>query len=94
MTLEARGLDTTPQTVEKLRAANDEPTAAILDVIFRDEIKHLAVGVRWFEHLCPTPHTAYKALIDERFPCGLKPPFNMEARAQAGMGAEYLRWWL
>ncbi len=93
MTLEARGLDTTPQTVEKLRAAEDESTAAILDVIFRDEIKHLAVGIRWFEHLCESPHEAYKALIDERFPGGLKPPFNMEARAQAGMVEEYLKPW-
>ena len=94
MTLEARGLDTTPQTVEKLRAAGDESTAAILDVIFRDEIKHLAVGIRWFEHLCSNPHTAYKMLIDERFPGGLKPPFNMAARAQAGMGEGYLSPWL
>ena len=94
MTLEARGLDTTPHTTEKLRAAGDEPTAAILDTIYRDEIKHLAVGIRWFEHLCPNPHTRYVELINERFPGGLKPPFNMEARAQAGMRKDYMEPWL
>ncbi len=94
MTLEARGLDTTPQTTEKLRAAGDAPTADILDVIFRDEIKHLAVGIRWFEHLSPDPHARYLELINERFPGGLRPPFNMPARLQAGMHEEYLRAWL
>jgi len=98
MTLEARGLDTTPQTTEKLRAAGDEATAAVLDTIYFDEIKHLAVGVRWFEHLCAlsgsNPHITYKRLIDERFPGGLKPPFNMPARQQAGMSEAYLQPWL
>jgi uncharacterized ferritin-like protein (DUF455 family) len=98
MTLEARGLDTTPQTTEKLRQTGDADTAAILDVIYADEIKHLAVGVRWFEHLCAAlgenPHTRYVELINARFPGGLKAPFNMPARARAGMGEGYLKPWM
>lgn len=98
MTFEARGLDTTPPTTEKLRASGDEQTAAILDIIYTDEIKHLAVGIRWFEFLCATagkdPHAAYKHVVDKRFPGGLRAPFNMEARAAGGMGADYLRPWL
>ncbi len=98
MTFEARGLDTTPPTTAKLRASGDEQTAAILDVIYTDEIKHLAVGVRWFEFLCASagkdPHAAYKHVVDTRFPGGLRAPFNMEARERGGMGAEYLRPWL
>ena len=94
MTLEARGLDTTPQTTARLRSSGDAATAAILDTIYADEIKHLAVGVRWFEHLCANPQTRYRELIDERFPGGLRAPFNMEARAAAGMGEAYLRPWL
>lgn len=98
MTLEARGLDTTPQTTAKLRQAGDAETAAILDVIYTDEIKHLAVGVRWFEFLCAArgddPHATYRDILNARFPGGLKAPFNMEARAQAGMGEDYLRPWM
>ena len=98
MTLEARGLDTTPQTTEKLRQTGDAKTAAILDVIYSDEIKHLAVGVRWFEHLCVArgldPHESYRDILNARFPGGLKAPFNMEARAAAGMSEDYLRPWL
>ncbi len=98
MTLEARGLDTTPQTTQRLRSAGDEATAAILDVIYTDEIKHLAVGVRWFEFLCAQdqqdPHRHYVEMINTRFPGGLRAPFNMEARLAAGMGENYLQPWL
>jgi uncharacterized ferritin-like protein (DUF455 family) len=98
MTLEARGLDTTPETTKKLRQTGDEATSAILDVIYADEIKHLAVGVRWFEFLCNAracdPYAAYRDILNARFPGGLKAPFNMEAREQAGMGEEYLRPWM
>jgi uncharacterized ferritin-like protein (DUF455 family) len=98
MTLEARGLDTTPQTTDKLRQTGDTDTAAILDVIYADEIKHLAVGVHWFEHLCKAqnhdPHARYLELINTRFPGGLKAPFNMPAREKAGMGVKYLVPWM
>lgn len=98
MTLEARGLDTTPTTCIKLRGNNDEETARILDTIFTDEIKHLKIGVRWFEYECErrglAPHTHYRKLLNERFTGTLKPPFNMEARLLADMGEDYLRPWL
>jgi len=94
MTLEARGLDTTPLTCAKLRGNNDEPTALILDRIFNDEIKHLAIGVRWFEFDCArrnlAPHAHFEAVLKERFTGTLRPPFNMEARNQAGMAQGYL----
>lgn len=98
MTLEARGLDTTPQTTDRLRAAGDDETAAILDTIYADEIKHLAIGVRWFEFLCAArgeePHNRYREILDARFPGGLKGPFNLQARGTAGMGEGYLQPWL
>ncbi len=98
LTLEARGLDTTPQISTRLRLSGDEATAAILDVIYADEIKHLAVGVRWFEFLCArekrAPIATYHAIMAEQFPKGLKGPFNMPARTQAGMGEDYLKPWI
>ncbi len=98
MTLEARGLETTPPTCAKLRHAGADDTAAILDTIYTDEIKHLAVGVRWFEHLCAQrghePTSTFAALLKECFIGPVKPPFNMEARTQAGMRAAYLAPWM
>jgi uncharacterized ferritin-like protein (DUF455 family) len=94
MTLEARGLETTPPTCVKLRQSGDIKTAAILDTIYTDEIKHLAIGVRWFEFLCARrgidPPATYTAIVAVRFIGSPKPPFNMEARTQAGMSAAYL----
>lgn len=98
MTLEARGLDTTPQTSIKLRGNGDDDTARILDTIFTDEIKHLKIGVRWFEFECQRrglqPHAHYKKMLDDRFTGTLKPPFNMPARLEADMTEDYIRPWL
>lgn len=94
LTLEARGLDTTPATCERLRSNGDEPTAEILDTIYRDEIKHLAIGIRWFEHVCARrgiePACTYRDLLAQNFTGVLKGPFNRQARAAAGMTAAYL----
>jgi uncharacterized ferritin-like protein (DUF455 family) len=95
MVLEARALDVTPATVDALRAAGDEETAALLGQIFEDEIGHVAAGRRWFEVLCqrrgvepvPTWHT----LVGRHFKGSLKPPFNDAGRARAGFSPDYYR---
>jgi uncharacterized ferritin-like protein (DUF455 family) len=51
-TLEARGLDASPAVKAKLLAAGDAAGAAIIDILLRDEIGHVAVGNRWFGWLC------------------------------------------
>ena len=51
-TLEARGLDASPPIRARLQQAGDHASAAILDVILRDEIGHVLIGNRWFRHLC------------------------------------------
>lgn len=93
MVLEARGLDTTPATVLQLRNAGDGRTADLLDVIARDEVSHVAAGVRWFEHLCRQhglePVDAFHTIVAARFRGALKPPFNESLRAEAGMRREY-----
>lgn len=93
MTLEARGLDTTPPTIDKLRRNNDEATVAVLQVIFTDEIDHVAIGCRWFAECCDRakidPAVEYARLVERHFPARLKPPFNDEARAQAGFPKEW-----
>ena len=98
LTLEARGVDVTPQTAAKVRRAGDEDTAAVLETIYTDEISHLAIGIRWFEFLCARdsrdPHVAYREILSAHFAGGLKGPFNLPARAQAGMPRGYLEPWL
>jgi len=93
MTLEARGCDTTPTTIAKLTANGDTETPPLLEIIYRDEIRHVAAGVRWFRFLAERrglePVAEYHRLLRQRFPAGLKPPFNHEARAEAGMEREF-----
>lgn len=92
LVLEARGLDVTPTMIKSLRKAGDEDSAAVLDVIYRDEIGHVAIGRKWFEYLCPgDPVAAWQRLVNERFKGGLKAPFNDAARAEAGFGVAYYK---
>ncbi|MBL8315993.1 MAG: ferritin-like domain-containing protein [Rubrivivax sp.] len=91
-TLEARGLDATPPMQAQLRKAGDEAAVAILDVILRDEIGHVAVGNRWYRWLCardgldPLAHYALLAAA-HRAPI-LRPPFNHAARRAAGFSED------
>ncbi|HZD25427.1 MAG TPA: DUF455 family protein, partial [Alphaproteobacteria bacterium] len=93
LVLEARGLDVTPATVARLKAAGDPASAAVLERICRDEIGHVAAGRRWFEWLCErrgtAPQAAWRAQVKTHFRGTLKPPFNDEARAEAGFFRDY-----
>jgi len=89
LVLEARGLDVTPPMIEKLRSVDDEESAAILDVIHRDEIGHVAAGQRWFAYLCEKrnlePVATFHGLVQRYFKGELKPPFNKKSRTAAGL---------
>ena len=96
-TLEARGLDATPQIQEKLRQVGT-PAARravdILDVILRDEIGHVAIGNRWFRWLCArrgeVPEAAYAALAAAHRAPRPRGPFNLAARRAAGFSEDEL----
>ena len=92
--LEARGLDATPPMQRRLRQAGDLRAVEILDIILRDEIGHVAVGNRWFHHLCQErglePLSTFAALARAHGAPRLKPPFNLQARQQAGFRADEL----
>jgi len=91
LVLEARGLDVTPSMIANLEKAHDDESAAVLRVIYEEEIGHVAIGWRWFRHVATAqgfdPETAWPDLVREHFRGKLKPPFNEAARAAAGMRA-------
>ena len=93
MVLEARGLDVTPATVERFYAVGDTLSARALDRIYRDEIRHVAAGTRWFKWGCEREGcdsvSRWKSLVQESFYGVLRPPFNDSARATAGLTQEY-----
>lgn len=87
-TLEARGLDATPGIRARLAASGDGVAAGILDIILRDEIGHVAIGNRWYRHLCGMrgcdPLRTYEELAERFRAPRLRGPFNVEARRRAG----------
>ncbi len=93
LVLEARGLDVTPAMIESLNAAGDPDSAAILQIIHDDEIGHVAVGRRWFEHVCARrgeePIPTWQGLVRKHFKGALKRPFNKPSRDKAGFAAAF-----
>jgi uncharacterized ferritin-like protein (DUF455 family) len=93
MALEARGLDVTPPTIARFRAAADERSARILERIYRDEIRHVAAGSRWFGIGCEAQGfdavTHWQRLIRTHLNGAVKPPFNDSARDEAGLSREF-----
>ncbi len=89
--LEARGLDVTPGMIGRLTEVGDAETVAILRVILDEEVRHVAIGTRWFEFLCaqrgldPQP-TFVRLLAEHRV--RVAPPLNREARVRAGFAED------
>ncbi len=93
MVLEARGLDVTPGMIEVFERAGAEDAVAALRVIYAEEVGHVAYGSKWFNYLCGQqgldPQPVFLELVRRYFHAPLKPPFNDEKRAQAGLPPDF-----
>jgi uncharacterized ferritin-like protein (DUF455 family) len=93
MVLEARGLDVTPSMIALFKQAKDKQTVAALDVIYAEEVHHVAYGSKWFNFLCGRenidPKVAFHELVGRYFHSNLKAPFNEEKRAEAGLPPDF-----
>ncbi len=93
MVLEARGLDVTPGMIDIFRKAQDEGAIAALEVIYAEEVGHVAYGSKWFHFLCgrenADPRDVFHQLVRRYFHGVLKPPFNEEKRAEAGLPPDF-----
>lgn len=93
MVLEARGLDVTPGMIEIFRKAGQTDAIAALETIYAEEVGHVAYGSKWFHFLCGRheldPKETFHALVRKYFHGALKPPFNEEKRAEAGLPPDF-----
>jgi uncharacterized ferritin-like protein (DUF455 family) len=93
MVLEARGLDVTPGMIEVFRKAGQAQAVAALETIYGEEVAHVAYGSKWFHFLCGRhdldPKEVFHRLVRQYFHSPLKPPFNVEKRAEAGLPPDF-----
>ncbi|MGR3376499.1 ferritin-like domain-containing protein [Salipiger abyssi] len=93
MVLEARGLDVTPGMIEIFRRAGVDNAVAALETIYAEEVGHVAYGSKWFHFLCGRhdldPKEVFHDLVQTYFHGALKPPFNEEKRAEAGLPPDF-----
>ncbi len=93
LVLEARGLDVTPPMISKLESVGDKESVAVLRIIYKDEIGHVAIGKRWFDHVAGVrnldPKDAWQAAVKRHFRGAIKPPFNEAARSDAGFPEDF-----
>lgn len=93
MVLEARGLDVTPAMIEKMEVQNDSESAAVLRTIYDEEVRHVAIGRKWFrevaKHARASEISQFHSLVRRYFKGVLKPPFNEAARTKADLPPEF-----
>ena len=96
LTFEQANLDHARYWRKAFEALGDAPCAALMDRVYRDEIRHVAHGVRWFEQLggqggasmypawrreLPHPMTTARAR---------GPQFDRDGRLEAGLPSAYV----
>ena len=93
MVLEARGLDVTPGMIALFKKANIPSAVAALETIYAEEVSHVAYGSKWFHFLCGRenldPKDIFHDMVRTYFKGALKPPFNEEKRAEAGLPPDF-----
>jgi uncharacterized ferritin-like protein (DUF455 family) len=93
MVLEARGLDVTPGMIKIFKQAKMASAVAALETIYAEEVHHVAYGSKWFHFMCGRrdldPTGVFHDLVRKYFHGNLKPPFNEEKRAEAGIPPDF-----
>ena len=93
MVLEARGLDVTPGIIDSLTKAGDHDSVAVLHIILRDEVGHVATGRHWFQVAAQCLGLEagpwWQQLVRQHFKGELKRPFNGLSRDLAGLPSDW-----
>lgn len=92
--LEARGLDVTPDIINRFQEIDDDETVSILILILKEEIGHVQVGTRWYRYICEKykkdPDSTFRKIIDEYAPSNKTKKINKDARLSAGFSQSEL----
>jgi len=79
--------------IKRLNSVGDTDSTAILNIIYEEEIGHVAIGAHWFKYLAAQqPKSAesyFHGLVKTHFKGQVKSPFNEKARTLAGLTRSY-----
>ncbi|MBL41114.1 MAG: rhamnosyltransferase [Rhodospirillaceae bacterium] len=91
MYFEARGLDVSPDIIEKLSKVKDHKSVKCLEKIYKDEINHVKIAEFWFRWVCEkfgkNPKITWQTTISSFFCKRVDLPKNNKAREKANMSA-------
>ena len=86
---EARGLDVWEGVREKLERCGDGESVAVLETNIKEEVGHVAKGVKWLQWLCERDgrdaSEEFSKHVEQHFRGKIKPPFNYVLRDEAKM---------
>lgn len=92
--LEARGLDVTPDLINRFHEIKDKQTISILEIILKEEICHVQIGSKWFKYVCKKNNydseIMFKKIYDEFMPANKTKKINRQARLLAGFSQSEL----
>jgi uncharacterized ferritin-like protein (DUF455 family) len=79
--------------IAKLKQAGDEKSAAVLEVIYTEEIGHVAIGMKWLRHVAEIrdldPLLLFRGMVLEHYNGAIRPPLNHVAREKAGFSPDF-----
>jgi len=87
---EGKALDAWPRLCTKLISVNDKESSQLVDKICSEEIAHVKYGIYWFKYLCDRENNSdcvslFHSLMRNYLTVPLNPPFNTQARQEAGL---------
>ena len=89
MYFEARGLDVSPDMINKLNKVNDQKSVKCLKKIYFDEINHVKIGEYWFRWICKknqkNPERTWHKIINNFFNKKIQIPVYSQGREKANM---------
>ena len=95
MTFEAANLDFAGYYRDKFKEVDDLKTANIMNIVYEDEIKHVALGAKWLNSW--RGDLSLWGYFRESLPHNITPSrakgmsFDVEARVRSGLGEDFIQ---
>lgn len=94
--MEARGLDVTPNLIERFRHIHDDKTVSQLELILKEEIGHVKLGTKWYHYICQqrnfNAEKKFKDIVKDFLPTARTKRINNKARLKAGFSEAELNY--